>query len=142
MKANIRWLDHVAFEATTDSGHKIIMDGSPDVGGQNRGPRPMETVLIGTGACSAIDVMLILKKARQQVTDCRVALEADRATTDPKVFTRLHFHFVVTGKNLDAAKVERAIKLSAEVYCSASAMIAKTATVTHDFEVIEVIEAA
>jgi putative redox protein len=97
----------------------------------------METVLAGTGACSAIDVILILKKARQQVTDCYVDVEAERATTDPKVFTRIHFHFVVTGKGLDSAKVARAISLSADVYCSASAMLAKTANITHDFELIE-----
>jgi putative redox protein len=137
MKARIHWKGNIAFEAHTDSGHTLLMDGSPDHGGQNLGLRPMEAVLVGTGACSAIDVILILKKARQEVTDCWVELDADRATTDPKVFTRIHFHFVVTGKALDAAKVERAIKLSAEVYCSASAMLAKTANVTHDFEIIE-----
>ncbi len=137
MKTRIRWQQNVAFEAETDSGHKILMDGSPDVGGQNLGPRPMETVLAGTGACSAIDVVLILKKSRQQVSDCYVELEADRAQTDPKVFTRIHFHFVVTGKTLDAAKVARAIQLSAETYCSASAMLAKTAAITHDFEIRE-----
>jgi putative redox protein len=137
MKVRINWLQNVAFSAETDSGHKIIMDGSPDVGGENLGARPMETVLAGTGACSAIDVMLILKKARQAVTDCQVELTADRATTDPKVFTRIHFHFIVTGKALDPAKVGRAIQLSAEVYCSASAMLAKTANITHDFEIID-----
>ncbi|MCA3027585.1 MAG: OsmC family protein [Rhodocyclaceae bacterium] len=137
MKTRIRWQHNVAFEAETDSGHKFMMDGSPDVGGNNLGPRPMEAVLAGTGACSAIDVMLILKKARQQVTDCYVDVDAERAKTDPKVFTRIHFHFVVTGKNLDAAKVARAISLSAKVYCSASAMLAKTANITHDFELIE-----
>jgi putative redox protein len=137
MKIRVNWLQHVAFEATTDSGHMITMDGAPEIGGENRGPRPMETVLAGTGACSAIDVVLILKKARQAITDCVVEVTADRATTDPKVFTRIHFHYMVTGKQLDLAKVERAVKLSAEVYCSASAMLAKTATVTHDVELIE-----
>lgn len=137
MKLRVKWQKNVAFEATTDSGHTLLMDGSPDVGGENLGPRPMETVLAGTGACSAIDVILILKKARQNVTDCYVDLEADRAATDPKVFTRIHFHFVVTGKALDHAKVGRAISLSADVYCSASAMLAKTASITHDFEIIE-----
>lgn len=137
MKVRINWLQNVAFRAETDSGHKIVMDGAPDVGGENLGPRPMETVLAGTGACSAIDVLLILKKARQAVSNCVVELTADRATSDPKVFTRIHFHFIVTGKALDPAKVGRAIQLSAEVYCSASAMLAKTATVTHDFEIIE-----
>jgi putative redox protein len=137
MKTRIRWKQNVAFEAETDSGHKLMMDGSPDVGGQNLGPRPMETVLAGTGACSAIDVILILKKARQQVTDCYVDVEAERASTDPKVFTRIHFHFVITGKGLDPTKVARAIALSADVYCSASAMLAKTANITHDFELFE-----
>lgn len=137
MKARIRWKQNVAFEAETDSGHRLVMDGSPDVGGQNLGPRPMETVLIGTGACSAIDVILILKKSRQAVTDCFVELEADRATSDPKVFTRIHFHFVVSGQSLDPVKVDRAIRLSAETYCSASAMLAKTAAITHDFEIRE-----
>ena len=137
MKTRIRWKQNVVFEAELDSGHRIVMDGSPDIGGQNLGPRPMETVLAGTGACSAIDVILILKKARQSVSDCYVDVEAERATTDPKVFTRIHFHFVVTGKQLDPAKVARAISLSADVYCSASAMLAKTANITHDFELIE-----
>jgi putative redox protein len=135
MKTRVKWKSGVAFEAETASGHRIVMDGSPEVGGQNLGPRPMEIVLAGTGACSAIDVMLILKKARQQVTDCYVDLQAERATDDPKVFTKIHFHFVVTGNNLDATKVERAIRLSAELYCSASAMLAKTAVITHDFEI-------
>ena len=137
MKTRIRWKQNVVFEAELDSGHRIVMDGSPDIGGQNLGPRPMETVLAGTGACNAIDVILILKKARQSVSDCYVDVEAERATTDPKVFTRIHFHFVVTGKQLDPAKVARAISLSADVYCSASAMLAKTANITHDFELIE-----
>lgn len=137
MKTRIRWKQNVVFEAELDSGHRIVMDGSPDIGGQNLGPRPMETVLAGTGACNAIDVILILKKARQSVSDCYVDVEAERATTDPKVFTRIHFHFVVTGKQLDPAKVARAISLSADVYCSASTMLAKTANITHDFELIE-----
>ena len=113
------------------------MDGSPESGGRNLGPRPMETVLIGTGACSAFDVIHILKKSREQVTDCVVELLAERADTDPKVFTKIHFHFLVTGKQLDHAKVARAIQLSAEKYCSASAMMAKTATISHDFEILE-----
>ncbi len=138
MKIRVNWLKNVAFQAQTESGHQIIMDGSPDVGGENLGARPMETVLAGTGACSAIDVMLILKKSRQTVTDCFVELNADRAASDPKVFTRIHFHFVVTGVALDPVKVGRAIQLSADVYCSASAMLAKTANVTHDFEIVAV----
>jgi putative redox protein len=137
LKTRIRWQQNVAFEAETESGHRLIMDGSPDVGGENCGPRPMETVLAGTGACSAIDVVLILKKARQAVTDCVVDVTAERAKADPKVFTNIHFQFEVTGKALDAAKVERAIRLSADVYCSASAMLAKTASITHGFTIVE-----
>ena len=136
MKARIKWIENVAFLGETESGHELIMDGSPDAGGQNRGPRPMETVLIGAGACSAYDVVHILKKGREPITDCLVDVVAERAPTDPKVFTSIHFHFIVSGDGLNPGKVERAIKLSAEVYCSASAMLAKTAKVTHDFEIV------
>lgn len=142
MKARIKWLENVAFVGETESGHAVVMDGSPEAGGRNLGPRPMETVLIGTGACSAFDVIHILKKGREPVTDCVVELNAERAPTDPKVFTRIHFHFIVTGNGLNAAKVERAIKLSAEVYCSASAMLARTANITHDFEICSCVPAA
>jgi putative redox protein len=135
LKARIKWIENVAFLGESESGHAFVMDGSPDAGGRNLGPRPMETVLIGTGACSAYDVVHILKKARELITDCVVEVQAERALTDPKVFIAIHFHFVVTGTSLNRAKVERAIKLSAEVYCSASAMMAKTARVTHDFEI-------
>ena len=135
MKARIKWIENVAFLGETESGHALVMDGSPDAGGRNLGPRPMETVLIGTGACSAYDVVHILKKGREPITDCVVELQAERAPTDPKVFTSIHFHFIVTGTDLNPAKVERAVKLSAEVYCSASAMLAKTAQITHDFEI-------
>ena len=136
LKARIKWIENVAFLGETESGHTLLMDGSPEAGGRNLGPRPMETVLIGTGACSAFDVVHILKKAREPITDCIVEIVAERAPTDPKVFTAIHFHFIVTGVGLNPAKVERAIKLSAEVYCSASAMLAKTANVTHDFEIV------
>jgi putative redox protein len=135
VKARIKWIENVAFLGETESGHAVVMDGAPEAGGRNLGPRPMETVLIGTGACSAYDVIHILRKGREPVTDCVVELSAERAPTDPKVFTSIHFHFIVTGKELNPAKVERAIKLSAEIYCSASAMLAKTANVTHDFEI-------
>ena len=137
MKARIKWIENVAFVGETESGHALVMDGSPEAGGRNLGPRPMETVLIGTGACSAFDVIHILKKSREPVSDCVVELSAERADADPKVFTQIHFHFVVTGKALDPAKVSRAISLSAEKYCSASAMLAKTAQITHDFEIVE-----
>ena len=136
LKARIKWIENVAFLGETESGHALLMDGSPEAGGRNLGPRPMETVLIGTGACSAFDVVHILKKAREPITDCVVEIAAERAPTDPKVFTAIHFHYIVTGHGLNPAKVERAIKLSAEVYCSASAMLAKTANVTHDFEIV------
>lgn len=137
MKARIKWIENVAFVGETESGHSLVMDGSPESGGRNLGPRPMETVLIGTGACSAFDVIHILKKGREPATDCVVELSAERADTDPKVFTKIHFHFLVTGKQLDHSKVARAIQLSVEKYCSASAMMAKTATITHDFEILE-----
>lgn len=136
MQVKINLVSGVAFSGETEGGHKILMDGSAEVGGQNLGARPMETVLIGTGGCSAIDVVLILKKARQDVTDCQVIVDAERATTDPKVFTKIHFHYVVTGNNLNATHVNRAVKLSAEKYCSATAMMEKTAAVTFDFELV------
>ena len=137
MKARVHLSEGITFVAESGSGHAIVVDASPDVGGRNLGPRPMELVLMGTGACTAIDVMLILRKARQRVTGGVVELDSDRATEDPKVFTRIHFHFVVTGHGLAPAQVERAIKLSRDKYCSATAMLAKTAAVTSDFEIRE-----
>ena len=138
MKATVRWAGKMSFEGRSESGHSVIMDGSPDIGGENRGPRPMEVVLLGLGGCTSIDVMLILGKARQQVTDCVAHIEAERAPTDPKVFTKIHVHFVVSGRQLDPRRVEKAIQLSAEKYCSASIMLGKTATMSHDFEIVEV----
>lgn len=138
MKVRIKWLEGVAFVAETETSHAFVMDGSPEGGGRNLGPRPMETVLAGTGGCTAYDVVTILRKARQDVTDVAIEMDADRATTDPKVFTRIHMHFVVKGHNVKRDAVERAIKMSAEKYCSATAMLAKTAEVTHDFEIVEV----
>jgi putative redox protein len=137
MKARIKWVEGVSFLGQTESGHSLLMDGSPDAGGKNLGPRPMETVLIGAGGCTAFDVVHILKKARQQITDCVAEIDAQRAETDPKVFTRIHFHFIVSGRNLKPEQVERAIKLSAEKYCSASIMLGKKAGITHDFEILE-----
>ena len=137
MKARIKWVDGMSFLGESGSGHAVLMDGAPEAGGRNLGPRPMEMVLLGTGGCSAFDVVLILKKSRQQISDCVVEIESERAVEDPKVFTRIHFHFIVTGKNLNPAQVERAIKLSAEKYCSASIMLGKTAQMTHDFEILE-----
>jgi putative redox protein len=137
LKLSVRWLDNVSFIAQTESNHAIVMDGAPEGGGRNLGPRPMETVLAGAGGCTAYDVVTILRKARQQVRECVVELDAQRAEQDPKVFTRIHFHFVITGTAVDAKHVERAIHLSAEKYCSASIMLGKTAEITHDFEIRE-----
>ena len=137
MKARIKWVENVAFLGETGSGHAVLMDGAPEGGGRNLGPRPMELLLIGAGGCTAYDVVHILKKSRANITDCVAEIEAERADEDPKVFTRIHFHFVVTGKNLKPEQVERAIALSAEKYCSASIMLGKTATITHDFELVE-----
>lgn len=137
MECTVRWSDGMSFVAETGSGHLVAMDGAPEAGGRNLAPRPMELVLAGTGGCSAFDVVLILKRGRQDISDCHVVLNAERSENDPKVFTRIHMHFVLTGKNLKAEAVERAIKLSAEKYCSASIMLAKTAVITHDWEIIE-----
>jgi len=137
MRASIKWVEGVSFLGETESGHTVQMDGPPEGGGRNLGPRPMELVLLGTGGCTTYDVMHILKKGRQEVTDCVVTIDAERAVEDPKVFTKIHFHFAVTGKKLKFEQVERAIQLSAEKYCSASIMLAKTADITHDFELIE-----
>jgi putative redox protein len=137
MKTTIRWAGDALFVAETGSGHTLVMDGPPDAGGRNVAPRPMETVLSGTGGCAAFDVVSILRKARQDVRDCRVELEAERAPEPPQVFTRIHMHFVVSGRGLSATHVERAIRLSAEKYCSASIMLAKTAEITHDYELLE-----
>ena len=134
MKLRIKWVEGVSFLAQTESSHTILMDGAQEAGGRNLGPRPMETLLAGTGGCTAFDVITILKKARQKVTDAWVEIEADRADVDPRVFTRIHFHFVVVGLDLQPKQVERAIALSAEKYCSASIMLGKTAAITHDFE--------
>ncbi len=137
MKARIKWKDGMSFLAESGSGHAVLMDGPPEAGGKNLGPRPMEMLLMGTGGCAAFDVMLILKKSRQKVSDCVVEIEAQRATEEPKVFTHIHFHFILTGKNLQPQQIERAISLSAEKYCSASIMLGKTAEMTHDFEIVE-----
>jgi len=137
VKVRVKWIEQVSFLAETESGHTIVMDGAAEGGGRNLAPRPMETMLAGTGGCTAYDVVAILRKARQNITDCVVEVEADRAAHDPKVFTRIHFHYVLTGRGLDSKHVTRAIDLSAHKYCSASIMLAKTAEVTHDFEVRE-----
>ncbi len=135
MKARIKWLDNMSFVGESGSGHSVVMDASPEVGGRDLGPRPMEMLLLGLGGCSSIDVLMILQKARQDVTDCTVEIEAQRADSEPKVFTKIHLHFVVEGRNLTAKRVERAVQLSAEKYCSASLMLEKSAEITHDYEV-------
>jgi len=137
MKARIKWVENVCFVGESGSGHAIVMDGAPEGGGRNLGVRPMEAVLIGAGGCTAYDVVHILKKGRAAITDCIVEIEAERATEDPQVFTQIHFHFVVSGRNLKPQQVERAVHLSAEKYCSASIMLAKTAAITHDYEIRE-----
>ncbi|MBZ0092826.1 MAG: OsmC family protein [Burkholderiales bacterium] len=137
MKARVKWVEGMSFLGETESSHAVLMDGSPDIGGRNLGPRPMEMLLLGLGGCSSIDVMMILQKSRQAVADCYVEIAAERAPTDPKVFTKIHLHFVVKGSQLKADTVERAIKLSAEKYCSASIMLGKTAEISHDFEIVE-----
>jgi putative redox protein len=138
MECTVRWSGSgMSFVAETGSNHVLVMDGAPDGGGRNLAPRPMETVLAGTGGCTAYDVMVILKKSGQDVTGCEVKLTSERATTDPKVFTRIHFHFTVRGRGLKRNIVEHAIRLSHEKYCSATAMLIKTAEITRDFEVVE-----
>jgi putative redox protein len=137
MKATIKWSGGVSFTGAADSGHSVIMDGASESGGQNKGARPMELVLIGMGGCTAFDVVHILRKSRQEIAGCVAEVEAQRAETDPKVFTRIHIHFVVSGKVLDPKKVEHAIELSATKYCSASIMLGKTAQITHDFEIVD-----
>ena len=137
MKARVKLIEGVSFVGQSESGHSVVMDGAPEAGGKNLGVRPMEMLLMGLGGCSAFDVVLILRKSRQPITDCVADLSAERADTDPKVFTKIHVHFTVTGKGLDPKRVEQAVKLSAEKYCSASIMLGKTAVITHDFEMME-----
>ena len=137
MKARVKLIEGVSFAGQSESGHSGVMDGPPDSGGKNLGVRPMEMLLLGLGGCSAFDVVHILRKGRQQVSDCVADIDAERADTDPKVFTKIHIHFTVTGKSLDPKRVEQAVKLSAEKYCSASIMLGKVAEITHDFAVVE-----
>jgi len=138
MKARIKWVEGVTMLGESGSGHAVVMDGPPDHGGRNLGVRPMEMLLMGMGGCTQFDVLLILRRGRHQVSFCEVELEAERAETDPKVFTRIHAHFRVGGKGLTEKAVERAVKMSAEKYCSASIMLGAMAKVTHDFEIVEV----
>lgn len=137
MKARIKWVENVCFVGESETGHAVVLDGAPDSGGRNLGMRPMEMLLIGMGACTSFDVVTILKKSRQPITDCVAEMHADRADEIPKVFTNIHVHFIVTGNGLNPAQVERAVKLSAEKYCSASIMLSKSVNITHDFEIVE-----
>ena len=136
MQATIRLKEDDSLEGLTESGHQVVMDRSPDVGGQNLGSRPMDMLLLGLGGCTMIDVVLILRKARQAFTDIRVEINAERASEVPQVFTRIHLHFVVAGKQLDPRRVDRAISLSAQKYCSATKMLDSVAQITHDFEIL------
>jgi len=133
--ARVKWLEGVCFVGQSGSGHSVVMDGAVASGGNNLGVRPMEMLLIGLGGCTSFDVVDILRKGRQELTGCDVLIEAERAETTPKVFTKIHLHFVVTGRGLDPNKVGRAIDLSAEKYCSASAMLNKSAEISYDFEI-------
>ncbi len=135
MKVRIKWVEDVSFVGESETGHAVVLDGAPENGGRNIGMRPMEMLLIGMGACTAFDVVTILKKSRQPIIDCVAEIEAERADEIPKVFTKIHVHFVVTGDNLNETQVERAVKLSAEKYCSASIMLSKSVEITHDFEI-------
>jgi putative redox protein len=132
------WTGNAAFIGRASSGHTVVMDGPAEGGGRNLGPRPMEMLILGMGACSTYDVVSILKKSRQEITDCEIKITSQRADSDPKVFTDIQLHFIVSGHNLKQKQVERAIKLSAEKYCSASIMLGATANITHDFEIINV----
>jgi putative redox protein len=141
MKARVKWVEAATFVGESGSGHAVVMDGPEDSGGRNLGIRPMEMLLLGMGGCTAFDVVHILRKARQPVSDCVVELEAERATTEPKIFTRIHVHFRVSGAGLAEKQVARAVELSAEKYCSASIMLGKVAEITHDYEVIDCVRA-
>ncbi len=135
MKTRVKWLDNMSFVGESASGHSIVMDGAAEHGGRNLGVRPMEMLLLGLGGCSSFDVVSMLKKSKQDLVDCEVEITAERAETEPKVFTKIHLHFVISGNDLSEKRVKRAIELSAEKYCSASIMLGKTASVTHDFEI-------
>ncbi len=143
MKVRIKWIEDVAFMGESETGHAVVMDGAPENGGRNIGMRPMEMLLIGMGGCTSFDVVTILKKSRQAISDCIAEVTAERADAVPKVFTKIHVHFVVTGTDLNDKQVERAVALSAEKYCSASIMLSKSVDITHDYEIrnVEAIEA-
>ena len=137
MKVRIKWVEGVSFVGESETGHAVVLDGAPENGGRNIGMRPMEMLLIGMGACTSFDVVTILKKSRQPIVDCVAEIDAARADEVPKVFTKIHVHFVVTGTGLNPSQVERAVKLSAEKYCSASIMLSQACEITHDFEIVD-----
>jgi len=137
MNISVKWIDGFLMVGKSDSGHAIVMDGPPEIGGENLGIRPMEMLLLGMAGCTMIDVLSTLKKMREDVVDCQTQVSAERSEEHPKVFTNIHVHFVLRGKKLDPSKIDKATKLSAEKYCSASIMIGKTANITHDYEIIE-----
>jgi len=136
MTINIKWQGGMAFEGTTESGHSVLMDAAPEVGGENKGARPMEMVLLGLGGCTSIDVIMMLQKAKQAGEDCQVEIRSERSDSIPKVFTKIHVHFKITGQDLNPKKVERAVNLSAEKYCSVSKMLEASVEMSHDFEII------
>lgn len=138
MEIKVSWAGNAAFVGESSSGHKVVMDGPTEGGGRDLGPRPMEMLLLGTGGCSSYDVISILKKARQDVSACDVVISSERADSEPKVFTKIHIHFKISGTNLKEKQVDRAVSLSAEKYCSASIMLGATAEITHDYEILEV----
>lgn len=138
MEIKVRWAGNAAFVGQSSSGHKVVMDGPAEGGGRDLGPRPMEMLLMGTGGCSSYDVVSILKKARQDVSACDVVISSERAESEPKVFTKIHIHFKISGTNLKEKQVERAVSLSAEKYCSASIMLGAMAEISHDYEILEV----
>jgi putative redox protein len=137
MKARVKWVEGMSFVGETGSGHALVIDGAPEHGGRNLGPRPMELVLAGAAACTAFDVVLILRKARQPVADCAVEADAERAESEPRVFTRIHLKYAVAGRGLDPHQVERAVKLSKDKYCSATLMLAKTAEITYEIAIVD-----
>ena len=137
MNISVKWIDGMLMVGKSDSGHAVVMDGPPEIGGENLGVRPMEMLLLGMTGCTMIDVVSTLKKMREDVVDCQTQVSADRSEEYPKVFTNINVHFILKGKQLNPSKVDKAIKLSAEKYCSASIMIGKTAIITHDYEIIE-----
>jgi len=135
LKVRVKWVEDVSFVGESETGHAVVLDGAPENGGRNIGMRPMEMLLIGMGGCTSFDVVTILKKSRQPVVDCVAEIEAERADEVPKVFTKIHVHFVITGNDLNEKQVERAVSLSAEKYCSASIMLSKSVEITHDYEI-------